>query len=312
MRLAPFALATAVACALVAPASGQEKAATKDKDKPEIPWVKTYKDAVAQAKQSNKLIMIDFYTDWCGWCKKLDSDTYTDPKVVALAKDQFVSIKLDAENDGAAQAARYAVTGFPTILFLDPANLPEPGKEKEAGKAKPGEVAGKIVGYMPGEPFAAEMKKINAAAKDLPTLAARVEKDPNDLEAIGRLAAIQHQRGNAARAAELLAQGEKLDPQNAKGQLTRAYNAVGDDLQEAGAIDKALPMFRKAADTAGKDDEAKGYALVSIAVCLASQQKFAEAIPEVEAALKLEGLPRADREQAESILGQLRKLSKSK
>jgi len=63
-----------------------------------INWKKAYAGATAEAKASGKLIMIDFYTDWCGWCKKLDADTYPAPEVVKQA-DSFVSIKLNAEKD---------------------------------------------------------------------------------------------------------------------------------------------------------------------------------------------------------------------
>lgn len=311
MKLAPLGLGLVVLFGGAASFAQEKPAATdKEKARKEVAWAKNYKEAVEQARKSKKLIMVDFYTDWCGWCKKLDTDTYTDAKVMKLADESFVSVKLDAEKDGTAQAARYKVTGFPTILFLDPAALPEPGKEE--GSAKEGEVVGKIVGYMPGGPFADEMKKIETAAKDFPKLTERVQKDPSDVEAIGRLAVMLHQRGDIKKAAELLDQGEKLDPKNAKGLLTLAYNAVADDYQEAQKFDQAIPLFRKAAETGGKDVEAIAYALTSIAVCQASQQKFAEAIPDLESVLKLEGISKDSRMQAEQMLMQLRQVVKQK
>ena len=46
---------------------------------------------------SNKMILVDFETDWCVWCDRLDSDTYTDPRVIDFAKNNLISKKIDAE-----------------------------------------------------------------------------------------------------------------------------------------------------------------------------------------------------------------------
>lgn len=44
-----------------------------------------------------KRVMIDMYTDWCGWCKVMDKKTFTDPEVVAYLKENFVLVKFNAE-----------------------------------------------------------------------------------------------------------------------------------------------------------------------------------------------------------------------
>ena len=48
-------------------------------------------------KKEPRKLVIDVYTDWCGWCKKMDKDTFTDPKVVAMVNKHFYAVKLDAE-----------------------------------------------------------------------------------------------------------------------------------------------------------------------------------------------------------------------
>jgi len=282
----------------------------KPGEKKEIAWAKSYKDAVEQSRKSGKLIMVDFYTDWCGWCKVLDKETYTSPVVQKLADQSFVSLKINAEKEGVALAKRYAVNGFPTILFLDGSQAPDAGKE--AGKAGEGEVAGKIVGYLPAEPFADKMTAIHAAGKEFPELVARVEKNGSDLEALGKLVVAYHSRGNAPKAEEALKQAEQLDAKNAKGLLTKAYNAVADDHQEAQEFDKAIVLFRKAADTGGKDVGAVAYALQSIAVCYLSQGKTAQAQTELESVLKLEGVSKADRDQTNQMLEQIKQIAKGK
>jgi thioredoxin-related protein len=44
-----------------------------------------------------KKIFIDVYTDWCGWCKKMDATTFQDPKIIKQLNDHFYAVKLNAE-----------------------------------------------------------------------------------------------------------------------------------------------------------------------------------------------------------------------
>ena len=76
--------------------------------------------ADAQKQANDKMIMIDFYTDWCVWCKRLDADTYSDKFVVKWADENLISLKIDAEKgEGIELTKKYNATGFPTILFTD-------------------------------------------------------------------------------------------------------------------------------------------------------------------------------------------------
>src|SRR5690606_13792204 len=52
---------------------------------------------LANSEETPKKIFVDVYTDWCGWCKKMDKDTFKDPKVFNYMKDKFYMVKLDAE-----------------------------------------------------------------------------------------------------------------------------------------------------------------------------------------------------------------------
>lgn len=110
-----------------------EEAATK------VNWMTSYEDAITAAKKNKQPIMIDFHADWCSWCKRLDSSTYVDKDVVALAKE-FVSLKVDADMERSI-SSEYKVVGLPTILFIDPT-----GKEIH-----------RVVGYRPPAAFLNEM-----------------------------------------------------------------------------------------------------------------------------------------------------------
>ncbi|GEM_PF-3306419 len=88
----------------------------------EVVWNRDLPASLSEARRANKLVLVDVYTDWCGWCKKLDRDTYTDPGVIQILKASFVCVKLDAEDGGAGEsfARQYRVDGFPCIMVLEP------------------------------------------------------------------------------------------------------------------------------------------------------------------------------------------------
>jgi thioredoxin-related protein len=94
-----------------------------------IKWM-SFNEGLAAAKLSGKKILIDAYTDWCTWCKKMDKDVYPNSKVVGLVSAKFVAIKLNAEGSDTItfrgqkltemQFARSArITGYPTTMFLE-------------------------------------------------------------------------------------------------------------------------------------------------------------------------------------------------
>ncbi len=99
------------------PATTKKRGQKRWRAPAEISWIENYAEGISKAKIANKPAMIDFYTEWCGWCKKLDKDTLSNPKVQDKLKE-FTLLKLDAEvhHDTAAE---YGVTGYPTTLILD-------------------------------------------------------------------------------------------------------------------------------------------------------------------------------------------------
>ena len=79
----------------------------------------TFEQASAQAKQDNKLVLVDFYTTWCMPCKIMDNTTFVDEAVIKLLKEKTVAIKVDAERE-LKLAAKYRVNAYPTIMLIKP------------------------------------------------------------------------------------------------------------------------------------------------------------------------------------------------
>jgi len=61
-----------------------------------VNWL-TFEQAVEKAKAEKRPIFIDVYTDWCGWCKVMDKNTFSDPQVSKLLNEKFYAVKFNAE-----------------------------------------------------------------------------------------------------------------------------------------------------------------------------------------------------------------------
>ena len=54
--------------------------------------------AIDKNAENKKFIFIDVYTDWCGWCKKMDASTFLDKEVVKYMNTHFYAVKMNAES----------------------------------------------------------------------------------------------------------------------------------------------------------------------------------------------------------------------
>ncbi|BDW93162.1 thioredoxin [Flagellimonas marinaquae] len=107
----------------------------------EINWI-SWDEAVQLSKTdaSPKKIFVDVYTDWCGWCKKMDKNTFQNPEVSKYMQDNFYMVKMDAEGkdpiEYQGKTFKYIPSGrrgyhelaaallqgrmsYPTVVFLD-------------------------------------------------------------------------------------------------------------------------------------------------------------------------------------------------
>lgn len=107
-----------------------------------VQWETSLDAAKARAKAEHKLIFMDVWTGWCGWCIKLQKDTFPSPEAqAALSKVVPLSLKTQ-EQDGKPTAnndieKRYNIEGFPALFLLD----------------AEGKVVSMQPGYLPPEPF---------------------------------------------------------------------------------------------------------------------------------------------------------------
>lgn len=79
-----------------------------------------WEDVKALAKKENKLIFVDFYTDWCAPCKYMANVIFPEKEVGDFYNQHFICVKIDAEKgEGPVLAKKYGVGGFPTLAFTN-------------------------------------------------------------------------------------------------------------------------------------------------------------------------------------------------
>lgn len=117
-----------------------------------VNWV-TLDEAQQMVKENPRAIFIDFTAEWCGWCKVMDKNTFSDAEVATFMNEQFYAVKLDYDSSkkldffGEKLTARelgtkYKVPGLPTILLLS----------HDSKKSKT------LAGYKKPEPFLKGLK----------------------------------------------------------------------------------------------------------------------------------------------------------
>jgi len=96
-----------------------------------INW-EPYDIGLKNAKKNNKHVFIDFSTAWCGWCKKMEQEVFTDPKVIDILNNDFIPVRVDGDSKNVLDINGYKVTeknltryefgvrGYPTFWFLKP------------------------------------------------------------------------------------------------------------------------------------------------------------------------------------------------
>ncbi len=126
----------------------------------------TFAQALAKAKSEGKPLFVDFYAVWCGPCKKMEKQIFTQPEVGEYFNKHFIALQLDAEKPENVDVAKtYKVEAFPTLGIFD-------------GEGKALSIN---VGYMNAQELMAMAKTAVGEVKGFEQLYKEYRQNPNDL-----------------------------------------------------------------------------------------------------------------------------------
>lgn len=153
------------------------------------------KDAVAKAKQGNKMVFLDCYTSWCGPCKMMASKIFPTKEVGDFMNPKFVSIKIDMEKgEGPSLVEKLQVSAYPTFIIFN-------GDGNEVGRFLGGSDAAGFIDRV-------TKNSIDNGSAELDARFAAGERDPKFLMEYLKSLSNAYKRNQCAEVAELLLEGK--------------------------------------------------------------------------------------------------------
>jgi thiol-disulfide isomerase/thioredoxin len=153
----------------------------------------TWAQVLAKAKAQDKPIFVDFYAVWCGPCKAMAKNVFTDPAVGDFYNQKFLAYKIDAEKEEKELVSSVGIEAYPSLIYFD----------------SDGNVIGRNVGALDGPgftQFGQQMLASREALKKLPELKAKYEANPKDEQATAAYLALLMQAGRIDEAKPLAIQ----------------------------------------------------------------------------------------------------------
>lgn len=210
-------------------------------------WHTTLTTARAEAERDGRLVFVDLFADWCGWCRVLDRKVFSQPVFDDLAR-RMVLVRLDVEDgaEGARTQARYQATGLPTTLILEPS----------------GALVGKVTGVAEPAEYVANIEHQIETHRRVVRLYERVVASDGGTAGeefpslrVLTLAEAFHKRQDGARAAALYRLLEQRDWVNPRGEALVPFR-LADALRLEGRYEEAARTAARARQLAL--EQAKG------------------------------------------------------
>lgn len=222
-----------------------------------IAWITRYQQALEMARKENKPILLDLYTDWCGWCKKMDAGTFTDPQVIEFSRRMvFLKLNAETEQDGIALQQKFEIASFPTTLVMDSG----------------GEEIDRVPGYLTAEEFVSSVEEILKQKDALAELAKREANGSDDLETQYDLGKRYYQKRNYKQAKVRFDRIIVKDREDRSGLVGDAHFYKGLCSAHMNQMDEAIALLRQAHKSYPKSKHAPDAELVHAEILMKTQR----------------------------------------
>jgi len=157
----------------------------------EVETLEQMKAAQKKASDGMLMLFVDVYATWCGPCKMMDSEVYTDPAVADYMNAHFLSVRLDGESDfGRIYASEQGLEGYPSMFIF----------------SDDGERVSKIVGFTPAADLKSSLSSITEGFSKVKTYRALYQKGTLDAESFADYITVVRDMGNQEEADRLAAE----------------------------------------------------------------------------------------------------------
>ena len=251
-----------------------------------IEWLHKLDKAHARAVKLGQPLLVDFEAEWCGWCKKLDRETYSEQNVIRFVNEHFVPLKLDVGKspENKQVSVGFEVTSLPTILVV----AVRPHEHclhvgdhagHDHGDARPCHESlanyvevGRIEGFREAPVFLEQVGKIVKAGSSLNELGEEAQKHLDDAvaqRAYARALLAADRRDDAEQALRRALEHAKTGAAGLRFDL-------GDLLRQAGKYEEAVALFRQVVEDPTAGETRRGTYL-PMARCLVSLDRPGDA-----------------------------------
>jgi len=189
-------------------------------------WRADFETALEEAVLLRQPVFLTFYTDWCGWCRKLEAQTFRDPEFVKTSS-RYVTLRLNGDKERGL-ASMFRVTSYPTTIILN-----RRGKE-----------LGRVIGYKPPDQFTRILMAGMGRREDLQSAFDDAEANPDNVEAAYALGDVYLALGKYREAGEQFTRIQALDRENASHLADDAQLDLALAVFLGGESKRSLPMFQ--------------------------------------------------------------------
>ncbi len=251
-----------------------------------ISWGHNYEAALKTARSQHKLVMVDFYTSWCTWCKQLDKVTYP-TAIVQDAMRQVIPVKLNAETNGSNPAHTFHVSAYPYIVFVTPT----------------GRLVNAIVGFEAPQPFAHDINRIVSTYKtvsvQLPALQRGLKQKPSDVKLLQSAVSDYTQISEFTHATQAANRLKHVDA----AAYPASLEVIAEGYENIGRYTTAQSLFRQVISKSS-DANVQAQARVNLAITLLEQGSGSPAKKLLDEVAANPKVSKSLRESAKSILKQ--------